>query len=188
MSEIMPMVIWPDIRLTEIVAQFAVEDLGSPMVRGIADSMLESMYHYRGAGLAATQVGVPFAIFVTDFTWQASHENPKSPRVFLNPMIVNASEDAQQLAGKGEGCLSFPYQFNAPVTRHHSVTLEFYDFDGEKHTEEFEGYEAIVIQHEFDHLLGSLFIERLSPLKKDMAIRKAKKVRKRAMRELGAGQ
>lgn len=188
MSEIMDLVIWPDIRLTEIVSQFAVEDLGSPMVKGIADSMLEAMYHYHGAGLAATQVGVPFAIFVTDFTWQASHENPKTPRVFLNPMIVHASEGAQQLAGKGEGCLSFPYKFNAPVARHESVTVEFYDFDGEKHTEEFVGYEAIVIQHEFDHLLGSLFIERLSPLKKDIAIRKAKKVRKQAMRELEAQQ
>tara|TARA_R110000765_G_scaffold49675_2_gene101067 strand:+ start:988 stop:1554 length:567 start_codon:yes stop_codon:yes gene_type:complete len=183
---ILPLVIWPDVGLTEVVAQFAEDDLGSDMVRNIAASMLASMYHYRGVGLASTQVGVPFAIFTTDFTWQGQNDNPKTPRVFLNPVISGASAEAQQLGGKGEGCLSFPYQFNSPVTRHQSISLDYYDFDGEKHTETFSDYEAIVIQHEFDHLRGACFIDRLSPLKKDMAIRKARKVRKSAMRELKA--
>ena len=171
------MVIWPDERLHDPVSPFPEEHLGSKLVRNTAGAMIRSMYKHYGVGLAAPQAGVPFQIFVMDAYW-TQEGNKKKPRVFLNPKITGVGEYVTELPHPGEGCLSFPYDHRAPVQRHDRVELEWLDFKGNTHHQWFDGYESIVIQHEFDHLLGFCYIDRLSPLKKDMALRRARKMRR----------
>lgn len=171
------MVIWPDERLAEPVGPFPEENLGSKLVRNTAGAMIRSMYKHYGVGLAAQQAGVPFQIFVMDAYW-TQPDKSKHPKVFLNPKITGVGDYVTSLPHPGEGCLSFPYDHHAIVERHDQIELEWLDFKGETHHQWFDGYEAIVIQHEFDHLLGCLYMDRLSLLKKGMAIRRARKMRR----------
>ncbi len=173
----LPMVIWPDEGLGEPVGPFPEENLGSKLVRNTAGAMIRSMYRHHGVGLAAQQAGVPFQIFVIDAYW-TQPDKSKHPRVFLNPQITDVGDYSTHLPHPGEGCLSFPYDHHAIVERHDRVELEWLDFKGKTHHQWFDGYEAIVIQHEFDHLLGFCYIDRLSLLKKGMAIRRARKMRR----------
>ncbi len=172
------LVIWPEPCLKYAVAPFPEEELKSQPVRNIAGAMIRAMYKYRGVGLAAPQVSVPFRVFVMDAFW-TKENNQKHPRVFLNPEITDAGTSAISLPHPGEGCLSFPYDYHGIVKRHDTVELQWLDFKGDVHHELFKGHEAIVIQHEMDHLNGYCFIDRLSLLKQDMAYRRAKKVRRR---------
>lgn len=175
------LVIWPEKSLNIPAPPFPEKDLNSRLVRNTAGQMIKLMYEYCGSGLSAQQVGVPFAIFVMDSQWTLPG-NKKKARIFLNPRIINVGKGVQQLAHPGEGCLSFPYGYKQPIKRHDKIELEWLDFYGNKHTQWFENYEAIIIQHETDHVLGHLFIDRLSPLKRDMAIRRAKKIRRRYLK------
>jgi peptide deformylase len=172
------LVIWPDETLKMPVAPFPEEGLGTELVRDTAEAMIQAMYKHHGVGLAAQQTGIPFQIFVMDTKW-TEEDASKTPRVFLNPRITDIGQGAQQLQWPGEGCLSFPYGYRNPVRRLDKLELEWLDFEGEAHHEWFEGYEAIVIQHEMDHLMGFCFIDRLSSLKRGMALRRARKVRRR---------
>lgn len=171
------LVIWPDTSLKHPVAPFPEENLDTRVVRDTAGAMIRSMYKHYGVGLAAQQVGIPFRIFVMDSQWMTN--GAKKPHIFLNPKVTEIGEGAQALNPPGEGCLSFPYNYKSPVTRLDKIELEWSDFKGEVHHEWFEGYEAIIVQHEMDHLNGYCFIDHLSNLKKDMAIRKARKIRRR---------
>jgi peptide deformylase len=171
------LVIWPDKSLKDAVAPFPEGDISSRLVRDTAGAMIRSMYKHYGVGLAAQQVGIPFQMFVMDSQW--TQTNRKKPRVFINPRVVNIGEGAQQLPTPGEGCLSFPYDYRHPVARLDKLELEWLDTNGNVHHQWFEGYEAIIIQHEFDHLMGFCFYDRLSRLKRDMAFRKARKIRRK---------
>lgn len=171
------LVIWPSESLRFPVQPFPHKELGSRLVKDTAGAMIKAMYKYHGVGLAAQQVGVPFAVFVMDPDWHGE-DTKKHPRVFLNPQIVNIGDKAIQIPYPGEGCLSFPYGYRSPVRRRNEVELQWFDFKGEMHREWFDGHAAIVIQHEIDHLMGFCFIDRLSGLKRDVAIRKARKVRR----------
>jgi peptide deformylase len=173
----MRLVIWPDESLKHAVAPFPEDNISSRLVRETAGAMIRSMYKHYGVGLAAQQVGVPFRIFVMDSQW--TNGEKKMPRIFLNPTVTGTGEGAQELTHPGEGCLSFPYNYRSPVARLDRLELEWVDFKGETHHQWFEGMEAIIIQHEMDHLNGFCFIDHLSPLKKDRAIRKARKTRRR---------
>lgn len=171
------LVIWPDKSLSIPVAPFPKKDLNTRLVKNTAGQMIKTMYKYYGVGLSAQQVGIPFQIFVMDASWV--QKSKKKARIFLNPKIIGVGTGVQQLAHPGEGCLSFPYDYRQPIKRYDKIKLSWLDFSGERHTEWFEGHEAIVAQHEIQHLLGYLFIDLLSPLKRDMAIRKARKIRRK---------
>ena len=180
-KEELGLVIWPDKFLKQSVFAFPEIDLGTRKVKDLAGAMIKTMYKYHGMGLAAQQVGIPFAIFVMDTTWFQPDQS-KKPRVFLNPLITAFGEGIIQVDPPGEGCLSFPYDYRQPVKRADKVELEWLDFKGNVHQEWFEGHEAITVQHEMDHLGGFCFIDRLSKLKRDMAIAKARKIRKQYLK------
>jgi len=152
---------YPDPRLREPgkkVAVFTAE------LRQLIDDMAETMYAAPGVGLAATQVGEPWQLFVVDC---AAEGEPSDLRVFVNPEIL-------ELEGKtvfDEGCLSFPGA-REEVERAERVRVRAQDRDGKRFELEAEGLLAIAIQHEYDHLQGVLMIDRLGPLKKRLLHRK----------------
>lgn len=148
-----------------------VKQVDSAIVR-LLDDMLETMYQANGVGLAAPQVGILSRIVVIDIQ---AREDEKQPLFFVNPEIVAHSEE--QCDGS-EGCLSIPNQF-AHVKRFNSVTVRFLDRQGQPQEMTAEGFLAIAIQHELDHLDGVLFIDHLSPLKRKMLLKRLEKQRKR---------
>ena len=135
-------------------------------IQGLIDDLLETMYNTEdGIGLAATQVGSSEAVVVIDIS-----ENRDEPLILVNPEIISGEEKA-----KGqEGCLSVPGYY-ADVERFSKVTVEALDRNGEAISITSDDFLAIVMQHEIDHLKGKLFIEYLSPLKQQMALKKVKK-------------
>jgi peptide deformylase len=141
--------------------------------RALMDDMLETMYDAPGIGLAAIQVGVPLRIIVMDL---AREGEPKAPRYFVNPEILWASEEVLPYE---EGCLSVPDIYD-DVERPARVKLKYLNYQGELVEESAEGLYAVCIQHEMDHLEGVLFIDHLSRLKRDNALRKLKKARREA--------
>jgi peptide deformylase len=142
-------------------------------LRALMDDMLETMYAAPGIGLAAIQVGVPKRVIVMDL---AREGEPPAPRYFVNPEILWASEDT---APYEEGCLSVPEIFDE-VERPSQVKLRYLDYDGKTVEEDAEGLFAVCIQHEMDHLEGVLFIDYLSRLKREQAVKKVKKQAKAA--------
>ena len=137
-------------------------------LRALMDDMLETMYAAPGIGLAAVQVGEPVRIIVMDL---AREGEDKQPRFFVNPEITGRSEE---LFVYEEGCLSVPEIYDE-VERPAKVKITYLNYAGERIEEEAEGLFAVCIQHEFDHLEGVLFIDHLSRLKRERAIKKVKK-------------
>ena len=146
---ILPILRHPDPRLRQVALPVTVVDAG---LRTLADDMLATMYAAPGRGLAGPQVGVLRRIFVIDVTWK---DGERTPRVFLNPEIVDASE---AMHTGTEGCLSIP-GLPVQVTRPAEVTLRWTDLTGEGRVERLTGAEAICAQHELDHLNGRLIID-----------------------------
>jgi peptide deformylase len=142
-------------------------------LRALMDDMLETMYVAPGIGLAAVQVGVPKRVIVMDL---AGKDEPKQPRYFVNPEIIWASEET---APYEEGCLSVPEIYDE-VERPAQVKIRYMNYAGETVEEDAEGLFAVCIQHEMDHLEGVLFIDHLSRLKREQAIKKVKKQAKAA--------
>lgn len=150
-----------------------VEDFSSAL-SDLANSMLESMYESVGCGLAAVQVGIHQNLFVLDSSYDDNTLGNKDPLIFVNPKIVEIG--AERILAN-EGCLSIPDVF-ARVDRAASVELEFFNEKGKKQKKRFTGLQAIIIQHELDHLDGTLFIEKLSATKRHMLLRRYNKIRK----------
>ncbi|MXP45246.1 peptide deformylase [Allopontixanthobacter sediminis] len=159
----------------------------------LVEDMFETMYDAPGIGLAAIQVGVPLRVLVIDLqpddpdaepevcTAHGGHHHThqptlKQPRVFINPEIL---EPAEELATYSEGCLSVP-DIYADVDRPATCRVRYQDLDGTVHEEDLDGLMATCIQHEMDHLEGILFIDHLSKLKRNMALKKLDKLRKAA--------
>jgi len=140
-------------------------------LRALMDDMLETMYAAPGIGLAAIQVGVAKRVIV-----MAREGEPPAPRHFVNPEIIWASEET---APYEEGCLSVPDIFDE-VERPARVKLRYLDYHGKTVEEDAEGLFAVCIQHEMDHLEGVLFIDYLSRLKREQAVKKVKKQAKAA--------
>lgn len=152
----------PDPRLK--VAAEKVADINK--VQGLIDDMLDTLYATsNGIGLAATQVGRREAIVVIDLS-----EQRNEPLILVNPQVVFGQDKA---LGQ-EGCLSVP-EYYADVERYTSVVVEALDREGNPIRIESSEFLAIVMQHEIDHLAGNLFIDYLSPLKRQMALKKVKK-------------
>ena len=166
-----PILIAPDPLLKQKSAP--VEGPVTDAHRALMDDMLETMYAAPGIGLAAIQVGEPLRIIVMDL---AREGEPPAPRFFVNPEILWASEETQPYE---EGCLSVPDIFDE-VERPARVKLKYRNYQGEEVEEDAEGLFAVCIQHEMDHLEGVLFLDHLSRLKRENALRKLKKVKKDA--------
>jgi len=125
-------------------------------IKDLAQDMIETMHRGRGIGLAGPQVGLLQRIFVV-------HIDGESPRVFINPTIIGTSPEISQYE---EGCLSIPGLY-ADVTRPEKITVQAWNERGRPFTLDAEGLLARVIQHEYDHLEGVLFIDRLSEPKRN---------------------
>ena len=146
---------YPDPRLHTVAKPVAQVDA---RIRQLVDDMLESMYAADGVGLAATQVDVHERVIVMD-----TSDARDDPRVLINPELVAKSAE---MTFADEGCLSVPEIYDK-VPRHAKVTVRALDRDGQAQQFEAEGMLAICVQHEMDHLLGKVFVEYLSQLKRD---------------------
>lgn len=134
----------------------------------LVNDMIETMYAAPGVGLAAPQVGVPLRIFVVDIS---VGRDPAGPIVMINPQFV--TRDGMQL--EEEGCLSLP-GFEATVVRPTHVVVKGLDRDGTEHQHDGTGLLARAFQHEMDHLDGSLFIDHLRGIKRDLIVRRIRKL------------
>jgi peptide deformylase len=157
---------YPDPRLKTSAEE--VEEIDE-FIRGLAEDMLETMYAAPGIGLAATQVGTPLRVAVVDLQ---SREETRNPMVFVNPEILEG--DGENLME--EGCLSVG-DFTSEVKRHYRITVRATNLDGGTIELQAEGLLARALQHEIDHLNGVLFIDRISPLKRNIYRRKIRKLR-----------
>ncbi len=159
----------PDPRLKEVSKP--VEGGVTDELRALMDDMLETMYDAPGIGLAAIQIGVPKRVIVMDL---AGPDEEPAPRYFVNPEILPLTED---LAPYEEGCLSVPDVFDE-VERPTRCRVKYLDYNGKEVDEIAEGMYAVCIQHEMDHLEGTLFIDHLSRLKRQRAVDKVKKAKR----------
>ena len=135
-------------------------DIVDDKIKELANDMLDTMYANDGIGLAACQVGMLKAMIVYDCSYVEEGAN-KNPVVLINPNIVSKSKSMILVE---EGCLSFPNVFE-DVQRHEKIKVEYTDLDGKKCVKSAKGMEAVVIQHEFDHLEGVVFLDRIDKKK-----------------------
>ena len=149
-----------------------VEDIDDK-INHIIDDMAATMYDAPGTGLAATQVGIDKCIIVYDTT---SGDEAPFLQVLINPTIIGRSG---KVVSENEGCLSVP-DYRADVSRAAAVCVKALDRAGNPVTIEDESFLAIVLQHETDHLNGVLFIDHLSPLKREIYKRRIKKLQRQA--------
>ncbi len=151
-------------------------DQDYPELKELISNMWETMYHAEGIGLAAPQIGKSIRLFIIDTTLlDKEGEEPKGiKKVFINAEVVEEIGDEWTYE---EGCLSIP-EVRGDVERPEQVTLQYMDENFEEHTETFTGMNARVIQHEYDHIDGVLFIEHLKPIKKRLVKRRLENVRK----------
>ena len=143
-----------------------IEPAEYPHIKQLVADMFETMYGARGVGLAAPQVGMSMRLFVVDAT-PFDDDEPELKdfkKVFINACIL---EETGAEWAFNEGCLSIP-DIREDVTRKSTVKLSYYDEDWKHHEETFTGMAARIIQHEYDHIEGKLFIDYLKPLKKKM--------------------
>ena len=153
-------------------------DASYPQLNQLISDMFETMYHAKGVGLAAPQIGKNIRLFIVDgapFADEDGEEpDPKAKniesfkKVFINPII---EEEKGAKWSFQEGCLSIP-KIRENVIRHEKVTISYYDENWELREEEFDGYAARIIQHEYDHIEGILFIDHLTSLKKKLLQKK----------------
>ena len=167
---LLPILEFPDPRLRTKAVDVDPAELATPAFQALLDDMFETMYDAPGIGLAASQVDVHKRFMVIDVS-----EDRSRPMVFVNPEIVS-SEGGQVYQ---EGCLSVPGIY-ADVTRADTITVRFLDRKGQPQELATDGLLAVCIQHEMDHLVGKLFVDYLSPLKREMVKKKLAKARKHA--------
>jgi len=161
---------FPDPRLRTVAQPVEAFD---QELADLIDAMLETMYEANGIGLAATQVNRHIRLLVMDVS-----DSRDQPRIYINPQIT-ASEGHQVYE---EGCLSVPGIY-ANVKRADQVTVEAQDRDGKRFEEQLDGLHAVCLQHEMDHLAGKLFVDYLSPLKRQLVRKKLEKNRRQAQQE-----
>ena len=146
---------YPDPRLYTVAKPVTQVD---DEIRALADEMIQIMYASDGVGLAATQVDRHIRLIVMD-----TSETHDQPRVLINPELVTGSDD--WILGE-EGCLSVPAVYEK-VERHARVRVRALGRDGQPYEFDAEGLTAVCVQHEMDHLMGKVFVDYLSPLKRD---------------------
>lgn len=156
-----------------------------PDLQKLIDNMFETMYEASGVGLAAPQIGLSVRLFVVDGspfadTDEDEEEDPLAEgidgfkKVFINPIII---EEKGEEWAFNEGCLSIP-KIREDVYRKPKVKIQYFDENWEKHEEIFEGYKARIIQHEYDHIEGILFTDKLSAIRKKLLSKKLANISK----------
>ena len=168
---LLPILYYPDPRLHSVAKPVPEVDA---RIRTLVDDMLATMYAADGVGLAATQVDVHECVIVMDIS-----DSRDRPRVLINPQLWARSEE---MVFGDEGCLSVPTIYDK-VPRHARITVRALGRDGQAYEFDAEGLEAVCVQHEMDHLLGKVFVEYLSPLKRGRI--KAKMLKKAREQALG---
>lgn len=167
---LLPILEFPDPRLRTKALPVDLAQVADPKFQTLLDDMFETMYQAPGIGLAASQVDVHQRFMVIDVS-----EEGDQPLVFINPEIT--AREGEQV--HQEGCLSVPGIF-ADVTRSEKITVEAVGRDGQPFTLQADELLAVCIQHEMDHLDGKLFVDYLSPLKREMVRKKLAKARRAA--------
>ncbi|NML42754.1 peptide deformylase [Ramlibacter sp. G-1-2-2] len=163
---LLPILVYPDPRLHTVAKPVAAVD---DRIRALVKDMLETMYDANGIGLAATQVDVHERLIVID-----TSEERDEPMVLINPELTWASEEVQV---GDEGCLSVPGIYDG-VERSSAIRVQALDEHGQSREIAAEGLLAVCIQHEMDHLRGKVFVEYLSPLKRNRIKTKMLKARR----------
>jgi len=150
-------------------------DNNFPELQGLITDMWETMYSAHGVGIAAPQVGLSIRLFIIDSVQIMEKDNTFEgiKKVFINAKIIEESGD---LWAYEEGCLSIP-NITGDVERQQKVRIQYLDENFIKHDEIYEGINARVIQHEYDHIEGVLFVEKLKPLKKKLIQRKLNEIK-----------
>ncbi|MGY1425936.1 peptide deformylase [Lysobacter sp. A289] len=166
----LPILEFPDSRLRTVAVDVDPARIVSAQFQQLLDDMFETMYDAPGIGLAASQVDVHQRFMVIDVS-----DEGDTPMVFINPRIT--ARDGEQV--HQEGCLSVPGIF-ADVTRAEAITVEAIGRDGVPFQLQTDGLLAVCVQHEMDHLMGKLFVDYLSPLKREMVRKKLAKARRNA--------
>jgi len=158
-------------------------DKDYPKLEELISNMKETMVNARGVGLAAPQIGKAIRLFIVDTSPFSDNEEldederkflEEFKKIFINPKIVN--EEGEEWAFN-EGCLSIP-NINEDVFRNETLTIEYFDQNFKKHTETISGLAARVVQHEYDHIEGILFTDKLSSLKKRLLKKKLDNISK----------
>ncbi len=160
----------PDPVLKAVAKEVSVVD---DAVRAQLDKMLTTMYDAPGIGLAANQVGLLNRVIVMDIA-QREEPETRNPIFMVNPQIIWESEEPSTWE---EGCLSIPGQY-ADVIRPLEVRVKYLDYNGKQQEGTFEGLASHCVQHEIDHLNGVLFIDHISALKRNMILKRLKKLQK----------
>jgi peptide deformylase len=158
--------IWPDPLLKKKASPVAKVDSS---LRTLVSDMFETMYSAEGVGLAAPQVGILKNVIVLDTT---PRQPESKPVAMINPEIIAAEGKTVY----NEGCLSIPGEAE-DVERSAKVTVKFLDVDGNEQTLECEGLLSIAVQHEMDHLLGTVFVDHISVLKRELIKKRMKKLK-----------
>lgn len=175
---ILPIVGYGDPVLRKKAEDISKDD---PRLKQIITDMYETMYNAYGVGLAAPQVGLSIRLFVIDtkpfsededLTKEEQEQLAGFRKTFINPVITK--EEGEEW-GFNEGCLSIP-EVREDVYRHERITIEYYDEDFNRQTEVYDGLRARVIQHEYDHIEGILFTDRISSLKKRLIQKKLQNI------------
>jgi peptide deformylase len=159
----MPIVAYGDPVLKKIANNITKD---YPQIPELVDNMFETMYAASGVGLAAPQIGLPIRLFVIDANpfYDSDVENKDLKKVFINARIIEESGEKWSF---NEGCLSIP-DVREDVSRYPNILISYYDENWIQHEESFDGLMARVIQHEYDHIEGKLFTDRINPLRKTM--------------------
>ena len=163
----LPIVAYGDPVLRKVAEEI---DEDYPDLKKLIDDMFDTMYAAHGVGLAAPQVGLPIRMFVIDATPFAEDDEENKEmlqsfkKVFINPIMVEESGEKWTF---GEGCLSIP-DINEDVLRHRNIRINYLDENFEEHEMDLTGLAGRVVQHEYDHIEGKLFTDKLSTLKKTM--------------------
>ena len=137
-----------------------------PELKALINNMFETMHNAEGVGLAAPQIGLAIRLFVIDLQ-ALKEDNPELADfkiVMINPEMLETSEENET---KEEGCLSVP-GINENVSRPKKIKISYFDADFNQHTAEFEDFKARVIQHEYDHLEGNFFTDKINPLRRQL--------------------
>jgi peptide deformylase len=163
-----PIVAYGDPILRKVAT--AIDAAEYPHIKELVANMFETMYAAHGVGLAAPQVGLSMRLFVVDASPFGDDDNSLKDfkKVFINARVLEETGDEWPF---NEGCLSIP-DIREDVQRTKNVRLSYYDDDWKHHEETFTGMAARVIQHEYDHIEGKLFIDKLSPLRKRLINKK----------------
>lgn len=176
--------IYPIVAYGDPVLRKKAEDIPEGTdIKQLVEDMFETMYQAHGVGLAAPQIGKAIRLFVVDTLHLKDEEEEENPqeqyikKAFINPTVLEVSGEEWVME---EGCLSIP-EVRENVSRQERVKIRYFDEDWQQHEEEYDGFTARVILHEYDHIEGKLFIDYLSPLKKRLLKRKLQKIIKGAI-------